>query len=115
VTGVTTDALLPEQFADLERFAQVWVLPTASERYDRRLQSTMPEMEEFYNAVLPRGDEIFEYIDQYDFNDLPEPAVHLLWLLCSLSAVSFAVDVFKQPWIPDSAGATLPIVLEPTP
>jgi hypothetical protein len=112
---MTTETLLPEQFADLEPFAQIWVFPTADERYQRRLDGTMDEMKEFYDAALPRGDEIFEYIDQFDFDDLPEPAVNLLWLLCALSVVSFAVDVFKQPRIPDSGDAMLPLILEPSP
>jgi hypothetical protein len=112
---MTSVRLLPEQFADLEPFAQTWVLPTANERCQRRLESSMEEMQAFYKATLPRGDEMFDYLDQFDFEDLPEPAVHLMWLLCSLSAVSFSVDVFKQPGVPDSAGATLPIVLEPEP
>jgi hypothetical protein len=112
---MNTPALLPEQFADLESFARVWVLATANERSQRRQDSSMDEMTAFYDAVLPRGDEIFEYIDRFDYQDLPEPAVHLLWLLCSLSMVSFAVDVFRQPTVPDSAGAILPFVLQPVP
>jgi hypothetical protein len=111
----TDGALLPEQFADLEPFARDWVRPTINERYQRRLDSTMEEMQAFYDAVLPRGDEIFAYLDQFDYDDLPEPAVNLLWLLCSLSSASFAVDVFKQPEVIDSAGAFLPVVLEPSP
>lgn len=112
---MTAKALLPEEFADLEPFAQVWVLPTASQRCQRRLESSMAEMQEFYDAILPRGEEIFTYLDHFDYEELPETAVNLLWLLCSLSAVSFAVDIFKQPEVPDSGGAVLPIVLEPVP
>jgi len=111
----TTEALLPEQFADLEPFARVWVLPTCEERYQRRLNSSMEDMQAFYEAMLPRGDEAFAYIDRFDFVDLPEKAVHLMWLLCSLSAVSFATDVFRQPRVIDSAGAELPLVVEPVP
>jgi len=112
---MTTEALLPTQFADLEPFAQIWVLPTANERCQRRLDGSMAEMQAFYEATLPRGDEIFTYLDQFDYEEMPETAVHLLWLLCSLSAVSFSVDVFKQPGVPDSAGAVLPIIIEPVP
>jgi hypothetical protein len=112
---MTAESLLPAPFADLEPFAKTWVLPTANERCQRRMDSSMAEMQAFYDAVLPRGDEIFDYLDQFDFTDLPETAVHLLWLLCSLSVVSFAVDVFKQPLVPDAGEAVLPFVLEPSP
>jgi hypothetical protein len=108
-----SDAMLPEQFSDLEAFAQIWALPTANERCDRRLEATMEEMSSFYDAVLPRGDEIFDYLDQFDYPDLPESAVHLVWLLCALSVVSFSVDVFKQPRVPDAGEGTLPITVEP--
>jgi hypothetical protein len=109
------ESLLPEQFADLEPFARVWVLPTGNERCQRRMESSIGEMEAFYDAVVARGDEIFAYLDQFPLDDMPEEALHLLWLMCSLSVVSFAVDVFKQPWVPDSGDAVLPIVVEPTP
>jgi hypothetical protein len=107
------EALLPEQFSDLEPFAQIWALPTANERCDQRLESTMEEMTSFYHAILPRGDEIFDYLDTFDYPDLPDTAVHLVWLLCALSVVSFSVDVFKQPRVPDAGEGILPITLEP--
>jgi hypothetical protein len=111
----TTETLMPEEFAELEPFARVWVLPTTDERCNKRLESSMQEMQAFYDATLPRGDEMFAYIDQFDFDDLPEKAVNVLWLLCSLAVVGFAVDVFKQPKIPDSGDAVLPFIVEPAP
>lgn len=111
--GDASESLLPGEFADLEPFAKTWCLPTAEERYQRRLASSMEEMQAFYDATLPRGEAIFDYIDQFDYEALPEKAINLMRLLCSLSAVSFAVDVFRQPEVIDSAGAELPIVLEP--
>ena len=50
-------ALLPTPFADLEPFAAVWCLPTEGERYDRRLASTMDELQAFYDACFPRVEE----------------------------------------------------------
>jgi hypothetical protein len=111
----STGPRLPDEFADLESYAQDWVLPTTEERYQRRLQSTMGEMQAFYDAVLARGDAIFAHLDQFDYPDLPQRETNLLWLLCSLSAVGFAIDVFRQPEVLDSAGASLPVVVEPTP
>ena len=42
---------LPEEFADLERFSD-WCLPTEEERYSKRLNSTMAEMQELYDAGM---------------------------------------------------------------
>jgi len=44
---------LPEEFADLERFSD-WCLPTEEERYSKRLNSTMAEMQELYDAGMAR-------------------------------------------------------------
>ena len=110
---MTTTTILPAQFADLEHFAKKWVLPSANDRYQVRLDSTMEEMQDFYDAVLPRGDEMFAYLDQFSYDELPAQAVNVLWLLCALSVVSFACDVFMQPMIPDADGAFLPFTWEP--
>jgi hypothetical protein len=109
------ERLLPEQFADLEPFARVWALPRANDRYRRRLASTMEEMQAFYDAVVPRGEEAIAYLDQFEFEDMPDHVLRLLWLLSSLSVVSFAVDIFKQPEVPDSGAAYLDWVVEPVP
>lgn len=108
-------ALLPEQFADLEPFAETWALPTADERYQRRLASTMPQMQAFYDAITPRAKEAMAYLDTFDLDDMPEPETRLFWMLCSLSVISFAIDIFKQPKVPDSGAAYLKWVVEPVP
>jgi hypothetical protein len=106
--------MLPQEFADLEPFAE-WVLPTERERYDKRLASTMPELQAFYDAIFPRATAALDYLDALDIDDLPDDAVNLLRMLYSLSTISFAVDCFKSPRIPDSGSAYLDIVLEPVP
>lgn len=112
---VTDNRLLPDVFADLEPFAAEWSLPTFNERYERRLASTMPEMQAFYDVAVPRIEPAIVYLDQFQMQDLPEDALRLFWLLCSVSVISFAVDVFKQPRIPDSGGGNIPMVIEPGP
>lgn len=112
---MTDTAMLPEQFADLEPYAKAWSLPREQDRYARRLSSTMDELQEFYNAAAARAEEGQTYLDQFDLDDLPEKELNLLRLFYSLITVSFAVDVFKQPRIPDSGKAYLEIVVEPVP
>jgi hypothetical protein len=46
-------AKLPSEFADLEPFTE-WCLATEQQRYDKRLASTMAEMQEFYDAAFGR-------------------------------------------------------------
>ena len=108
-------AMLPGEFADLESFAATWCLPTERDRYAQRLASTMAEMQAFYDATFPRADAAKAYLDTFELATLPEDATNLLHLLYSLIMVSFAVECWKQPHVPDSGAAYLDLVGEPTP
>ena len=105
-------ATLPPDFADLEPFAD-WAIPTERARYAKRLASTMDELQAFYDAAFPRMEAATTYLEQYDVNDLPEDAQRLLWLYCSLVTVSFPVEVWRQPRVPDSGSCALEAVVEP--
>ena len=109
------EARLPSAFAELEEFAQTWCLPTEAERWNRRLASSMPEMRVFYDAFFPRLEEAIEYCDKFSLDDMPEDAVHLLYLIYSLVLVAMAVEIFAQPRPTDSADAVLDRVSEPVP
>ena len=104
--------VLPKDFADLEPFAD-WAIPTERARYAKRLASTMDELQAFYDAAFPRMEAATTYLEQYDVNDLPEDAQRLLWLYCSLVTVSFPVEVWRQPRVPDSGSCALEAVVEP--
>jgi hypothetical protein len=104
---------LPAEFADLEPFSE-WAIPTERARYAKRLASTMDELQSFYDAAFPRVDDALAYLDQFDDLDaMPDDAQHLLWLYCSLTTVSFPVEVWRQSRVPDSGAATFDAVLEP--
>jgi len=113
VTG--GEPMLPGEFADLEPFAPTWSLAAEHERYAQRLASTMDEMQAFYDATFPRAQDAMEYLDARDLDALPADALNLLRLLYSLIVVSFAVECWKQPHVPDSGAAYLDLVVEPTP
>jgi len=104
--------VLPPEFADLEPFAD-WSLATEAERYANRLGSTMDEMQAFYDAAFPRLDAAMAHLDALDLHALPAPATRLLWLCYSLVNVSFPVEVWRQPRVPDSGAASMDMVVEP--
>lgn len=108
------DGRLPDEFADLEPFA-VWALPRERDRYDKRLASTMDELQTFYDAVAPRAGDALAHLDRFPLDDMPERELNLMRVLYSLSTVSFAVDCFKQPKMPDSGSAYIDVVVEPYP
>jgi hypothetical protein len=108
-------ARLPALFADLEPFADTWALPTGHERYTTRLASTMDEMQAFYDAVVPRAKEATAYLEMLPFDALPEDATNLLHLLYSMVQVSFPVEVWRQPKVPDSGSSAFDCFTEPVP
>jgi hypothetical protein len=104
---------LPEAFAELEPYVADWARPTRAERYAVRLSKSMDEITEFYDAIAPQAEEAIAYLDTLDLNALPEDATRLLHLLYSMILVSYAVNIFKQPRIPDSGAAFFDMVAEP--
>jgi len=102
----------PAEFADLEPFAE-WSLQTEAERYAKRLGSTMDELQVFYDAAFPRLEEATGYLDRFELGALSDDATHLLWLCYSLVNVSFPVEVWRQPRVPDSGAASMDVIVEP--
>ena len=107
--------MLPPEFADLEPFAATWCLPTEPQRWARRLASTMDELQAFYDACFPRAGAAMDYLDQFALDDLPADAQRLLELLCSLTLVSYAVEVWQQVLPIDIGSAKFDRVREPQP
>jgi hypothetical protein len=110
-----TTARLPTEFSELEPYAAKWCLATEPERYAARLASSMEEMQAFYDALAPRAEEAIAYCDNFPLDDLPDDARNLLHLLYSLVMVSFPVEVWGQPRIPDTGAAYLSCLVEPVP
>ena len=112
---MTTEARrLPAEFSDLERFAPQWSLATESERWARRHASSIDEMRELYEAMFPRVEAALAYCDRYPLDDLPDDARNLLHLVFSFVMVSFPVEVWNGPRIPDVGDAALHRVVSPT-
>ena len=106
--------LLPSEFAQLEPFASSWCLATEAERYAKRLASSMEEMQAFYDAAMACGEDAIAYCDKYPLDEMPAQVVNLMHLLYSLIAISFAVECWSQPAVPDTGAAYLDLIVEPT-
>ncbi len=105
--------LLPAGFEDLEPFVADWAKPTRAERYETRLSKTIDELTEFYDAIAPLAEEAIAYLDALELDALPDDGTRLMQLLYSMILVSYAVNIFKQPRIPDSGAAFFDMVAEP--
>ena len=95
-----SSGLLPGQFTDLEPFIG-WALAKESERTRKRLSSAMEEIQAFYDAMLPRMEAIFDYLNQFPLEQMPEDAKPLFYLTLSLAEVADAVELYKQPGVID--------------
>src|SRR5262245_43393500 len=104
--------VLPPEFSDLEPFAD-WALPTERARYEKRLASTMDDMQALYDAAMARMDDALAYLEGTAVDALPDDGKRLLWLYCALVTVSFPIEVWRQPRVPDSGSSTFDAVLEP--
>jgi hypothetical protein len=103
---------LPTEFADLEPHAD-WALPTERARYEKRLASTMDELQAFYDAAFPRLEDARTYLEKFAVDELDDEGKRLLWLFAALVTVSFPVEVWRQPRVPDSGAAAIEAVVHP--
>ena len=110
-TRATTPSL-PAEFSDLGPYAG-FALPTAKARYAKRVSSTMPELQAFYDAAFPRFEDALAYLDKFELDALPDEAKQLMYLYCALVTVSFPVEVWRQTRVPDSGAATFEAIFEP--
>jgi hypothetical protein len=110
-----TDPLLPSAFAEYEPYATTWCLATERERFAQRMASSMDDMQAFYDAFIARAEEAIAYCEKFPLDDMPEDAERLLQLLYSLVMVSFPVEAWRQPHVPDSGAAYLDLLIEPLP
>jgi hypothetical protein len=102
MSDTLVDSHLPTQFADLTRFTTRWDLPGTNQRYAMRLSSTMDELQDFHDALLPRVEDIRAYLDGKNFDEYTEADLRLARLVFAWVPVAEAVEVFKQPRVPQS-------------
>lgn len=103
---------LPADFSELEKYSD-WILATEQERYAKRLDSTMAQMQEFYDAGMAQFDAALDHLDKFDLYDLPDPERALMYQLQSVIMVSFPIEVWKQPRVLDSGAAWVETVRQP--
>ena len=108
----TTTVAFPAGFEDLAPWSG-WVLHGERARYAKRIECSMDELQAFYDAAMARLEDACAYLEQYPVDELSEEGVNLLWLYCSLATVSFPVEVWRQPRVPDAGASAIDAVLEP--
>lgn len=92
---------LPAGFEDLERFADAWARASERERNAQRLSSSMAEIQELYDALLPRMEAIINHLNQFPLDNMPGDAKRLFHLTLALAEIAPAVEFYKQPEVVD--------------
>jgi hypothetical protein len=88
---------LPAGFEPLERFLSEWVWPDAVSRVAKRQGSTLAEIREFYDAMLPLGERALDYLRQFELGSVPPEGERLLELMLSLAEIAPAVEWYDGP------------------
>ena len=102
------NALLPQEFSQLEHLVAEWAIEDGHERYVKRVNSSMTEIQAFYDELFPHAEEAVVYIDKFDYSEpLPEDVANQRNLLYSLITVSLAVELWRQPRVKHSANMIL--------
>lgn len=106
-------AALPADFADLQPWVERWALPTEPQRNRARRASAMPELQAFYDAMLPRMDALVAYLNTRPYGQFDAPDQTLLELALSFMEIGGAVDVFHAPDVPNGFDAERFEILPP--
>ncbi|MDD3651131.1 hypothetical protein [Immundisolibacter sp.] len=91
---------LPQEFADLEPLCAVWAIGDEAARNRKRLASSMAELQDFYNALLPRMDAIIQHLNVRPLDSLAPGEQTLLDLALMFMEVAPAVEIYKDPDVP---------------
>ena len=91
------EAILPAGFEDLEPFVEHWTHDQFQSRWNARAEMAMPQIQAFYDAILPRAEEALALIQPLDLEQLTGPMARLYQLVLSLAHAAMAVEVHRAP------------------
>jgi hypothetical protein len=102
VTVPAGERCLPAGFEDLEEFVPYWAVAGADTRRYQRSDTTMAEIERFYNAVYPKAEEALTHLDPFPLRDMPGPEARLMRLVLSLAQASMSIEIHGEARVANS-------------
>ena len=84
---------LPSEFAELEPFVEEWALGNERDRFVKLTATSIETLREFYDAVVPRAEEIADYLNALDLGDLPDDAQTLFHMLITFVETAHPIDL----------------------
>jgi len=83
---------LPSGFEDLEPLVAKWSKPTERKRNLVRIESTIEELDEFYQKIFPRIEEVLGFLNERNLHRFNPQEKNLLFLALSLAEVAPSVE-----------------------
>ena len=94
--------LLPESFSEFEPFCDKWLAETERARNQIRITSSLEENVAFYDAVMPRFEEMLKHLDNFPVSNLPPAEDNLLKLIYGFVEASCPAERFNSPVVTDT-------------
>ncbi|MEQ8165046.1 MAG: hypothetical protein RIC93_03090 [Alphaproteobacteria bacterium] len=89
-------------FSDLAPFVEEWGLPTTEDRMRKRLNSTFEELESFHAAMMPRLEEIIQFLNQYRLDEIPARYEKLANAALAMCEVDDPVSKWRTVTLPEA-------------
>lgn len=74
-------------FSELSRFVSEWGLANSSERVARRANSSMAQIDSFHEAMLPRLEEVIDYLNTFAIGDIPDEDMPLAYAALAMCEI----------------------------
>jgi hypothetical protein len=84
---------LPAAFSFLQPFVAEWGLATEKERFYKLHTTRLEDLRPFYDAMLPRMDEILAYLNEYSMGSMPDDARVLFDLAMTFAETAHPLDL----------------------
>ena len=84
---------LPDPFSELEPFAAEWALSNEEDRFRKQMVTSIESLREFYDAMVPRAEEIADYLNALDLKALPDDARTLFHMLITFVESAHPIEL----------------------
>jgi hypothetical protein len=88
-----TTMKLPADFADLEPWTAQWCLSNERDRFFKLVNTSIPELQAFFDAVSPRADAMAARLNDLDADNLSAEDRHLFWLLMTFVETAHPIEL----------------------
>lgn len=88
--------MTPKSFDAIADLVADWGLPTPRERFLKRASSSIAEIEEFHQRIVPHISGIVDFLNQYPLNQIPREYLSLSYAALAAIEVDDAVNIWKN-------------------